>query len=409
MNEKITLPSLVQMHALASGNTKKQSEDFIKELFNVVTEALIEGEQVKIKSLGVFKTVSVTARKSVNVSTGEEYEIPAHHKVVFVPNKDVAALINEPFEMFETVELNNEVIFEESEKKGSVVQDEVPINHENDAEAPVQTDEESSVLLNDPNVIQNNTDIIEQEIALNIQNDTSDTQDNALNSQDESLNNHDSNYQESSQAISSISHNIVSPAPIRINPKSNVKINKAKAKEAKVPKRRFGLGFVLGFISATLIGIFTLLVILVVDWSSMFNYVNSLLATEKEIEKKEAKLSKNIKQENSISNPKNENIISSDSEEVIESVPTTPSDQIVYDEISTTRYLTTMAKDHYGNFHLWPYIYIENKSFLGHPDRIKPGTKVVIPPLSKYGVNADNPQDIEKAKQLGVEIYSKYK
>ncbi|MDE6696355.1 MAG: hypothetical protein K2K25_05705, partial [Muribaculaceae bacterium] len=89
-------------------------------------------------------------------------------------------------------------------------------------------------------------------------------------------------------------------------------------------------------------------------------------------------------------------------------VPTSPSDPVVYDTISTTRYLTTMAKSHYGNYNLWPYIYEENKSKLGHPDRIRPGTPVVIPKLSKYGVDASNPADIEKAKKMGVEIYSRY-
>ena len=89
-------------------------------------------------------------------------------------------------------------------------------------------------------------------------------------------------------------------------------------------------------------------------------------------------------------------------------VNTRPSDSPLYDTITKTRYLTTMAKDHYGNYHLWPYIYMENQKFLGHPDRITPGTKVVVPPLSKYGVDPSNPEHIKKAKQLGIEIYKKY-
>jgi hypothetical protein len=67
-----------------------------------------------------------------------------------------------------------------------------------------------------------------------------------------------------------------------------------------------------------------------------------------------------------------------------------------------------MAKDHYGNYHLWPYIYEENKSKLGHPDRIRPGTQVIVPPLSKYGVNPHSEADIEKAKRKGAEIYKKW-
>ena len=89
-------------------------------------------------------------------------------------------------------------------------------------------------------------------------------------------------------------------------------------------------------------------------------------------------------------------------------VPTRPSDEPVYDTITKTRYLTTMAKEHYGNYNLWPYIYEENKAILGHPDRIRPGTKVIVPPLSKYGVNPSDPDDIAKAKKKGVEIYARY-
>lgn len=85
------------------------------------------------------------------------------------------------------------------------------------------------------------------------------------------------------------------------------------------------------------------------------------------------------------------------------------SNQAITDTITRTRYLTTMAKQYYGNYNLWPYIYMENQSFLGHPDRIKPGTKVVVPPLSKYGVDPKDPAQIEKARKMGVEIYNRFK
>ena len=87
MNEKITLPTIIQLLAIRTGDTRKQSEDFIRELLAAVSEALSEGEQVKIKDFGVFKTIAVDARKSVNVSTGGEHTIPAHRKVVFVPSR----------------------------------------------------------------------------------------------------------------------------------------------------------------------------------------------------------------------------------------------------------------------------------------------------------------------------------
>lgn len=83
-------------------------------------------------------------------------------------------------------------------------------------------------------------------------------------------------------------------------------------------------------------------------------------------------------------------------------------DTIGYDAIGTTRYLITMSRDYYGNSAFWPYIYIENQAKFGHPDKIEPGTTVVIPNLKKYGVNPKDPADIEKANKLGKEIYARY-
>ncbi|MDE6669151.1 MAG: hypothetical protein K2K26_05675, partial [Muribaculaceae bacterium] len=93
-----------------------------------------------------------------------------------------------------------------------------------------------------------------------------------------------------------------------------------------------------------------------------------------------------------------------------EQVATAPSDnKPIYDTVTKTRYLTTIAKEHYGSYHFWPYIYEENKAHLGHPARIRPGTRVVVPPLSKYGVSPSRPADVEAAKRLGVQIYARFK
>ena len=100
---------------------------------------------------------------------------------------------------------------------------------------------------------------------------------------------------------------------------------------------------------------------------------------------------------------------SSVTEEKADVAPTEASDAPkVYDVVTTTRYLTTIARQHYGNQHFWPYIYEENKAILGHPNRIKPGTKVVVPDLKKYGVDVKNRKDIEEAKRKEVEIYARY-
>ena len=82
---------------------------------------------------------------------------------------------------------------------------------------------------------------------------------------------------------------------------------------------------------------------------------------------------------------------------------------ITLDTISDQRFLTTMAKDHYGNAVFWGYIYMENDSILYHPDFIKPGTVLKIPDLSKYNVSTDNPPDIKKAVNLNLQILNKFR
>lgn len=84
------------------------------------------------------------------------------------------------------------------------------------------------------------------------------------------------------------------------------------------------------------------------------------------------------------------------------------SDTLAYDKIGRDRFLTTMAKEYYGNPDFWSYIYEANSHRFGHPDRIKPGTSVIIPNLDRYGVDPKNPADVEKAKSLAREIYARY-
>ena len=107
MNIKMTFPELVDAVSAATQSPKRVSEIFLKELFMTIADALRNGENVKVRNLGLFKLTNVEARKSVNVNTGEEMEIPSHRKVTFVPDKALADAINTPFASFDTVVLDD--------------------------------------------------------------------------------------------------------------------------------------------------------------------------------------------------------------------------------------------------------------------------------------------------------------
>ena len=109
MNSKITLVELARLMAQATSTTSRVCELFLRELFTTVSQALIDGENVKIKGIGTFKVTAVKPRKSVNVTTGDPMEIKGYNKVSFTPDKKLAEALNQPFAQFETVFLNDAV------------------------------------------------------------------------------------------------------------------------------------------------------------------------------------------------------------------------------------------------------------------------------------------------------------
>ena len=75
----------------------------------------LENEKtVKIKGLGTFKLIDVDSRESVNVNTGERFQIKGHTKVSFSPDANLRDTINKPFAHFETVVLNENTILEDT-------------------------------------------------------------------------------------------------------------------------------------------------------------------------------------------------------------------------------------------------------------------------------------------------------
>jgi nucleoid DNA-binding protein len=115
MNEKINIQDFIALLAEKANITKKEAETFLREFFEVMNESLIHDESLKIKDLGTFKLTRVENRESIDVATGERVLIPAHHKVSFSPDKNLAQIVNEPFAFFETVEIDEDTIPDEPE------------------------------------------------------------------------------------------------------------------------------------------------------------------------------------------------------------------------------------------------------------------------------------------------------
>ena len=102
MSRKLLPSDFIEVIAHQQGITKKKSEAFVRAFFEVIEEGLRNDSFVKIKGFGTFKLVSVSERESVNINTGERFQISGHTKVSFIPDNNLKELVNRPFSHFET-------------------------------------------------------------------------------------------------------------------------------------------------------------------------------------------------------------------------------------------------------------------------------------------------------------------
>lgn len=379
MNEKITFPRLAAMLADKSGRSKRFSEDFLREFFALISEKLEDGEGVKIKGLGTFKLSRVEPRKSVDVTTGQPMEISGHSKVVFTPSKELAEAINSPFEAFSPIEIEDGIDL-------------------------------SLVLPQDDIDIQDTLTVQDPTIAI------SDTQDSL---EEAKVENEPENYPASSLEESATTETTEEDTSIQEKEDAAVAEEAAFTPEDTIEEldsdrredathRKSRTKIIMISFCATIVALIAILAVWYVFFTSDFNRIFNREAYAESTNQKNEHSSDKLNTEELATISTLSDSIDTTSDAESEEVPTAPSDALVYDTIGATRYLTTMARAHYGNFNFWPYIYEENKNILGHPDRIKPGTPVVIPKLSKYGADPSNKEDVEKAKKLGVEIYARY-
>lgn len=444
------MPALVALLALKSGLSKEKSEDFLKEFFKLISETLREGDSVKIKSLGTFKIMNVETRKSVNVTNGEEILIQGHRRIVFVASKEMADKVNSPFSMFESVELNPEAA---GEIESMITGIEKPVKERQEEDA-VYKSVETSFVKSEPSpkenvasakeniaveveTVKEAEDIIEskeveepveeKEIPYEIETvaDQQTLAGEQLESEEQpvSYEERESDYTEPNIVDDSDDEeNYNESYPEEYEESEPEQIYSEEPEKRK--KFSFWWGMITGILIALLIGgccYYFLVYKQILSGSKSDNsgsldtpsyLTDSSLYDEGDEEETENEIIPDtIAGFSEITETKQETVEKPEENIVVEKeeiANTEPSDKTVKDIIGPHNYLTTMAQNHYGDFNLWPYIYEENKSFLGHPDRIKPGTEVVIPPLSKYGVNPKDPKDIRKAKKMGVEIYKRY-
>ena len=94
----------------------KEAENFVATMFDTLNAGLNDDKLVKLKGLGTFKVMSVSARKSVDVNTGEPIIIDGRDKISFTPDSTMKDLVNKPFAQFDTVIINDGIDVKDLER-----------------------------------------------------------------------------------------------------------------------------------------------------------------------------------------------------------------------------------------------------------------------------------------------------
>ena len=114
---KVSITELASKLMEKHGLKRTEAELFIRQFVGVINDGLKNDKSVKVKGLVTFKVQAVSARKSVDVNTGEAIVIEGRDKISFTAEAVMRDLVNAPFAQFETVIVNDGVDFSEIDAK----------------------------------------------------------------------------------------------------------------------------------------------------------------------------------------------------------------------------------------------------------------------------------------------------
>lgn len=489
MNGKITFVELVDLMAKATSTSKRVCELFLKDLFAVVSQALIDGDSVTIKGVGAFKITKVKPRKSVNVNTGAEMTVAGYNKVTFTPDKALAEAVNQPFAQFETVILDDALTDEKLDEIDKLHPSTVtPVSQADEPEKPVSVSPEPAPVATvqseaEPQV-EEETIYGESEIPVaplpfelpQMQDAApAPTPDLLFESPERDGDGVIADKEESPVNVEPVKEEPVKEEPVKEKPMKE-EVPQAK-QEAKLPERkpmlvgrpidgpsqpipekekeeevtndrhfyrpeprnvytptpeqieeatrkpdRRWLWLLLSALAIVLI--FWLMARSCNDSQADVPEQEVVVAdtvSEEEIAEQEKAESDSKAKSNADANakqkveekaePKPEKKPEQKAEKKEEAksekkpATATPRSKEVTDVVTSQIVLTTLSEKHYGSPWFWVYIYEENvaRGIINDPNNIKPGTRVVIPPADKYGINPNDKASLKKAQIKSME------
>ena len=463
MNNKVTFPELVEQVAQYANTSKRMSELFLKELFATISQSLIDGESVKVKGIGTFKLTEVSPRKSVDVNTGEEIEIPGHKKLSFAPDKDMAEAINQPFMHFETEILDDDVTDDQlaaidaGEPTEAPAAD-TPVEEETDdtaaaeapaAEAPVAAEEEVVMPpvfvapVEEPEPEEAETEVeapVEPSEEVPAEEETPaemPAQEPIDEPEEEAVSEEESEIEEKAEPVAVAEpEDEAEVAEAEGEPEAEAEsemVSEELADERvgqEIDKRRITRrslleGFVVGVVTTLIVTLFAYRLYLMkgyeatpadeepftehVATDSMATPEQALAenSTEADADKQKADEEQKKADEEKKKAEEEKKKAEEEKQKAEAAKPTTANVAAgTTDTIKPGTNLYRMSRKHYGSDKFWVYIYEENKAKYPNPNTIPVGAVLHIPQLEKYGAKAGDPASIATAKKKQAEIFN---
>ncbi len=371
MNNKITLAKLASELSAATGCSEATAEQFLKVLIDDFSDTIADGGAVRIDGIGELKADSTA------------------HDVAWTIDADLAALVNEPFSAFEPVVLETGVTEEMLEGDADTPQEQPLVAEDEPQEVKEpMTEPEAEIEEPEPEDVQ---PLPEPE------SETEPEPEPELEAAAESEPEPAAAIEQPQEAVETPETSEepeMTPAAIEtVIPE----YPKAKKRNPLIPWIFFLVGLVAGLTIGYIAGLCC--------HSSNSDEVMDAVVVE-EPEPKAVTTPVVVPVDSTTTKTAGDSIVA-DSSVTVAAEP--KAESVVVDTVTASRYLTTLSRKYFGDFRFWIYIYEENKDKIENPDRIKPGTAVVIPKKDKYGINSEDPESVKKAEGLIREYYNNHK
>lgn len=357
-NRVLVLQDIVKALSHETDTSEALCQSFVKELFAIVAERLMDGESVTLKGVGRF-----------DVDGGE---------VRFVADPDTAAAINSAFDCFEAIELADDFDGDEP-----VAEDVTPDAAEEEAATTV--DETAGT-----------EDVAEKSPADGVEPEEKESQTDGL---EESEADSEEEKEEECTAEADADDETVTEETAEEETEETAEEEAEETVEEEYddepqPKRggcRFAWGFLAGFVTAA--------VVAAVAWFCLFGVVKKPSSQPAVIADDTAK----VAAADSDSTAAVEKPQEQSEEKMAEPEKESKKAEQTF-KVTNTAYLSNISRKFYGHYAFWVYIYLDNKDIITDPDNLPVGAELRIPAPEKYGIDKNNPESIRRAEIKALEI-----